>query len=180
MAHPLFDRRDLTAQRNAATAPAPADIEPLTLEQRETNRLLRELLTQERADISQLCVSDREPPEATMDNFPAPGARRLIVRRAGAGGLIAVAAGVPTPVLVANENRLGGEIVNGGANGVTLFLSLDLLQPGTSTPLASGAAQIRLAGGGGAWDLRLSRLLWCGNVIAVADAGGSSLSIAEV
>lgn len=180
MAHPLFDRRDLTAQRDrGGHAPAP-DHGPLLAAIGDTNALLRALLAQESADISELCVSDREPPEALMANFPTRGVQRMIVRRPGNGGTYPLAAGNPTPVLQANENRLGGSIINSGANAVTLYLAADLLQPGSNTPLPQGAPQLRLNGGGGSWDLKLSDVLWCGTVVAVADTGGSTLSVAEV
>lgn len=181
MAHPLFDRRDLTAQRDRAGAP-PAGADPwhlLLAGLGETNGLLRELLAQESADISELCVSDREPPEQLMANFPTRGVQRMIVRRPGSGGSYPCAAGTPVPVLQPNENRLGGNIVNSGANAVTLYLAADLLEPGTSTPI-QGAPQLRLNGGGSSWNLKLSDVLWCGSVIAIADTGGSTLSVAEV
>jgi hypothetical protein len=181
--HPLLDRRDLTAQRDAAArgphAPA-LELGGVTAQLAEINRYLCALLEQDRAEITQLCVTDNEPAQSAMDNFPVPGTRRLIVRRPGAGGLYTLAAAVPQLVLQPNDNRLGGQIVNTGANAVTLYLSHDLLVPGTATPLPAGAAQIVLNGNGGAWDLRLSNLLWCGGILAVAAAGGSSVSIAEV
>lgn len=181
MAHPLLDRRDLTAQRDPRNAAPDGDgyYAELCAELAETNRLLRGMLTQDRAGIEQLCVTDREPAQATMENFPTVGARRLIVRRQGAGGLFALAAGVPLAVLQPNENRLGGTIVNAGAGAVTLFLAGDLLTPGGGSPLAQGAPQIQLVANGGTWDLRLGNLLWCGSVIAQA-AANSSVTVVEV
>jgi hypothetical protein len=177
--HPLFDRRDLTRARDQAAAPAAnGDMGELARELAETNRLLRGLLTQEQNEIQELCVTDREPPEQRMENFPLPGACRLIVRRPGAGGTFAVPINTPTSILAANENRLGGRITGDPANPVTLYLSSDLLQPGSGTPLNNAAAQIRLPAGG-AWDLKLGDVLWCGNVIAVA-AVASTVSVAEV
>ena len=182
--HPLLNRRDLTAQRDrahtAGPAPAMPDLGGLSAELAETNRLLRALLQAERSEITQLCVTDNEPAQSVMANFPVPGAKRLMIRRPGAGGLYALAAAVPQLVLQPNDNRLGGQIVNVGANAVTLYLSHDLLVPGTANPLPQAAAQIVLNGAGGAWDLRLSNLLWCGGILAVAAAGGSSVSVAEV
>jgi hypothetical protein len=179
VAHPLLDRRDLTRARETAAPPAPAPLDPgLAAEIIETNRLLRAVLSQERSDIAELCVSDREPPQALMDNFPTPGVRRLIVRRTGAGGLFTVNAGLTVPILQPNENRLGGRISNTGAGAVVLFLAADLLQPGGGAPLGEGAAQIGLAAGA-AWDMKLGDLLWCGSVIAVATAN-STITAAEV
>jgi len=152
----------------------------LCAELARTNDQLGHLLRQEQAEITQLCVTDREPAQQTMHNFPVPGARRLIVRRAGTGGSPSLAAGVPTLVVAANENRLGGALVNVGNASVTLFLAVDLLEPGSAQPLTMGAPQIGLNANGGAWDFRLGSLLWCGNVIAIAATGGTSLTIAEV
>lgn len=186
--HPLLNRRDLTAQRElAAREPAQAQA-PLELGGlasglasglAETHRLLRELVREDRARIEQLCVTDREPAQAAMENFPTAGVRRLIVRRAGAGGLYNIAAGTPTPVLAPNEARLGGQVTVSGAGAVVLYLAGDLLTPGGANPLGAGAPQLWLAGNGGSWDLRLGGLLWCGSVIAVA-AAGSSVTVAEV
>lgn len=177
MAHPLFDRRDLTAQRDrarAAPAAAAVDLTPLA----EELRLLRGLLRQEQSEIQELCVTDREPPEQRMENFPLPGSCRLIVRRPGAGGTYALAANVPNQVLEANENRLGGRITGDPVNPITLYLSNDLLSPGTANPLTVAAAQIRLPAAG-AWDLKLGDVLWCGHIIALATAT-SSICVAEV
>jgi hypothetical protein len=159
VAHPLLDRRDLTAQREAARAGAPAQPGPPELgglagEIAEYNRLLHELVRQERADIQQICVTDREPAQADMRDFPARGARRAIVRRTGSGGLLTLAAGAPTQVVDGNEARLGGAIVVSGAGAVILYLTSDLLTPGGGAPLGEGAPQIWLAGNGGAWDFR--------------------------
>lgn len=178
--HPLLDRRDLTAQRNRdRQAPAGAGhMDELAGELAATLDMLRALLTQERAEVQELCVTDREPPAERMANFPTPGATRLIVRRPGAGGTYPLAANAPTPILEANENRLGGRITGDPAVAVTLYLSTDLLTPGTANPLAVAAATIRLPIGG-AWDLKLGDVLWCGHVIALATAI-ASVCVAEV
>jgi hypothetical protein len=180
MAHPLLDRRDLTRARDAQgtpAAPAPLDA-GLAAEICETNRLLRSLLSQESSDIAELCVSDREPPENRAENFPTRGVTRLIVRRTGNGGLYTLVAAGQAQLLQPNENRLGGRIVNTGANPAVLFLAADLLQPGSAAPLGEGAAQIGLSAGQ-AWDLKLGDLLWCGTVIAVSTLG-TTLTAAEV
>lgn len=180
--HPLLDRHDLTAQRRATTGVPEserAELQAVAAELAQTNALLRGLLVNQRADLVHLCVTDREPAEFLMDNFPVPGSRRLIVRRAGAGGTFSLAASTPTLVCAANENRLGGTIVNAGAGTVTLFGSVDLLEPGTATPLSGGAPQWFLVANGGSWDYRFGTMLWCGNVLAVAGAGGTTVTVAE-
>lgn len=180
MAHPLLNRRDLTAQRHerGVATPAAPDLHGLAGELAETNQLLRDLLRQQQSEVTELCVSDREPPEQRMENFPLPGSCRLIVRRPGAGGSYALQANVPNPILEANENRLGGRITGDPANVITLFLSNDLLTPASANPLTVAAAQIRLPVGG-AWDLKLGDVLWCGHVIALATIA-STICVAEV
>lgn len=176
--HPLLDRHDLTAARQHAGAPAPADDRAILAALVETNGLLRALLSQDSSAISELCVSDREPAESLMANFPTRGVQRMIVRRTGAGGLVTLGAAGQAQLLQPNENRLGGRIVNTGANPAILFLAADLLNPGTGAPLGEGAAQIGLAAGQ-PWDLKLGDLLWCGSVIAVSTLG-TTLTAAEV
>lgn len=178
MAHPLLDRRDLTAQRELP-APAAPDRGPAPHGFPVLEDLVRRLLEQDRAELRQLCVTDREPAQSTMRDFPVPGVVRRIVRRTGQGGLVNLAAGTPALLVAANEARLGGQIVVSGAGAVVLYLAADLLTPGGGAPLGEGAAQIYLTGTGGSWDFQLGPLLWCGNVIAVAQAT-SAVTVAEV
>lgn len=176
----LVDRRDVTAQRSAVAAPSGNGqgvdltllVAALLDSERESVGLLRHLVAQEKSSVTALCVTDREPAQLLMRNFPVPGAQRLIVRRTGQGGQHTLAAGVATQLAAANENRLGLSVVNTGPNTVTLYLSTDL-------GFNSSAAQIALLSGA-AWDGRLSSLLWCGSVTAVDTVGGSSLTVAEV
>jgi hypothetical protein len=183
--HPLFNRRDLTRERDheQRTVHSPPAAEHAGLYElaeglSAMNGLLERLLTTERADVAQLCVTDREPAQSVMRNFPVARACRYIVRRQGNGGLFVLAAGTPLEVVQPNEDRLGGQIVNAGANPVTLFLAADLLSPGSATPLTQGAPQI-VVPANGTWNFLLGRLLWCGSVIALSTAG-SSVSVAEV
>jgi hypothetical protein len=144
-----------------------------------TNALLREYTQEFNAQILELCVTDREPAQLLMRNFPVPCANRLIVRRQGQGGATTLSAGVQTPVLLANENRLGGVISNSGAASAIIFLTQDLLNATTGTPLTVGTPQIFLAAAGGTWDFRLGNLLWCGTITALS-ATGTTLLVAEV
>ena len=178
----LVDRRDVTAEREQQ-APAPrselsADgimvAELLAVVQR-----LGEQLIAERAGITQLCVTDREPAQLQMRNFPVPGAQRLIVRRPGAGGSYTLTASTPMLLVAANENRLGLTVVNSSAHAITLYGSTDLLEPGSSAPLAAGAPQAILPAGQ-SWDGRLGNLQWCGSVLAVDSTGGAVVSVWEV
>lgn len=179
----LTDRRDVTAQREAEQAPAPSSVlsadgimvaELLAVVQR-----LGEQLVAERSGIIQLCVTDREPAQFQMRNFPVPGAQRLIVRRPGSGGLFTLTQNIPTVLVAANENRLGLTLVNAGTHAITIFGATDLLEPGSSAPLAAGAPQAILAAGA-SWDGRLGNLQWCGSVIALDTTGGATVSVWEV
>lgn len=180
MAHPLLDRRDATAARSGNSGAV--DLTPiaaLAAEQAATNHALERMLREFNAQSLELCITDREPAQFLMRNFPVPGAQRLIVRRQGTGGQFTLTAGTPLEILQANENRLGGSIVVSGTGNVTLFLTQDLLTPGGGTPLTQGSPQIFLAASGGAWDLRLGNALWCGSVTALSTAG-STIVVAEV
>lgn len=182
----LTNRRDITAARNAQAQVEPepqshmpdALLRDLLAEIRLNTALTSQQLQEERADISELCVTDREPAQAAMDNFPVAGAKRLIVRRPGNGGTFAIPVTTPTLLCAANESRLGGLVTVSGATGVTLILTTDLLEPGGSTPLSAGCAQIWVPVGG-AWNFKLSDLVWCGNVLAYATAATTVL-LAEV
>lgn len=178
----LVNRRDVTEQREQETTVGlfgPTSDGLMVTELLAVLHTLQHTLNQDRSQLTQLCVTDREPAQLLMDNFPVPGARRLIVRRAGSGGSYTLAANEPTLLVPANENRLGLTIVNAGAHAVTLYGSVDLLQPGSSSPLAGGAPQAVLAAGA-SWDGRLGSLLWCGNVLAVDTTGGAVISVWEV
>lgn len=179
MAHPLLDRHEATAARETPHTDLGALV-ALVAEIAVTNHLLERMLQQDRADTAQLCVTDREPAQLVMADFPVVGARRLITRRTGDGGNYALTQNTPVTVLASSETRLGGQIVNTGTNPVFLYLAGDLLSPGSSTPLPEGVPIIWLAASGGAWDLRLGNVLWCGTVIALATAGASSVVAAEV
>lgn len=179
----LVDRRDVTAAREAEQAPEPrSELSADGLMVAELLAVVRQLgeqLVAERSAITQLCVTDREPAQLQMRNFPVPGAQRLIVRRPGAGGSYTLAANTPTLLVAANENRLGLTVVNAGSHAITIYGSTDLLEPGSSSPLAAGAGQAVLAGGA-AWDGRLGTVNWCGSVLALDTTGGAVVSVWEV
>jgi len=184
MAHPLLDRHDTAAQRNHVPN-TDVPIFPPMVDMTHTNELLAQLVTAQTSIIGQLCITDREPAQAHLNNFPYAGLHRLIVRRTGTGGLVPLASGVPTLVCQPNETRLGAFITLGpaAASPVLLVLTVDLIDTGSGVPLTAGAPQITLGsvGGGSAdWDFRLSNLLWCGSVTAIAQGGASSVSWAEV
>lgn len=178
----LTDRHDVTAQRELEQSPPPAGPSTdglIVAELLAVVRQLGEKLIAERSSVTQLCVTDREPAQLQMRNFPVPGAQRLIVRRPGAGGSYTLVANTPALLAAANENRLGLIVCNSSAHAITLFGSNDLLEPGTSAPLAAGAGQLIL-GPGQIWGGLLGNLLWCGSVLAVDATGGAVVSVWEV
>lgn len=180
MAHPAFDRHGLTRERemqHAAGQPQPSP----TVDLADTNRLLRELVTQGSTGkgITQLCVTDREPAQGNLENFPVAGSKRVIVRRTGDGGQIPIAQNVWSPVCPGVESRLGAYLTVSGATGVTLALTTDLLEPGSNAPLTEGCPFVWVAPNT-AWDFQLGpSLLWCGAVMAFATAA-TSICLAEV
>lgn len=177
----LVNRRDVTAAREGMPEPT-SELSAdglIVAELLAVVMRLGEKLTQERAALTQLCVTDREPAQLVMRNFPVPGAQRLIVRRPGQGGSYTLAANTPTLLCAANENRLGLTLVNSGAHSITIYGAADLLEPGSSSPLAGGAPQAILMSGT-SWDGRLGTLLWCGSVLAIDTTGGAVVSVWEV
>lgn len=111
-----------------------------------------------------------------VENWPMAGLKRFSIsnRRAQGNSALAIPAGESpaTAVMPANPARLGGSIVNSGANAVVLFLT----EPGRAV---AGAGAIWLAPNGGTWDLTLSDRIWCGAVSAVSTAG-TTLAWAQV
>lgn len=188
MANPLVNRRDITEERNRQANGEAADthaahwphdthgeLAVIAAAIAHQSSLLERMLRQDRAEITQLCVTSRDVAESVLRDFPAPGAKRLIVRRTGTGGTFALAANTPVVIVHSNEARLGGTIVNTGTASVTLCLcALGYVQQAET----QGFPQIVLAPGQ-SWDFRLGILLWGGEVVAVSTAP-ASLSLAEV
>lgn len=144
-----------------------------TVELARQTAILAATLSQERASIIELAAGDMQHRERMLEDFPAPGSKRLLVHRTGNGNDVAAVPTTGVLALQGNTARLGGTIVNSGANAVILYLC----GAGVATP---GAPAIWLAANGGSWDFRLGNVLWCGNVTAVAQVGASTLTIAEV
>lgn len=139
----------------------------------EHTPLLAAILAAVRSEVLEIGVGDVKYRQMVLDQFPVAGSKRVLAYRTGAGS---DGIAVPTTgalVVVANEARLGGRIVNAGTNNAVLYL--------TDRPVpASGAPAIYLPSAGGAWDFRLGNLTWCGNVSAIALTGASTLTVAEV
>lgn len=134
--------------------------------------LMHSALAEARTDALELAVGDFQGREMVLDQFPVPGAKRVIVGRTG-NGFDSLA--VPTTGVLAlppNEGRLGMRLVNSGAtNAIILYLA---------DQKRAGIPAVWLAPAGGAWDGRLGNVLWAGNVFAVAQLGASALTGGEV
>lgn len=179
MPNALTNRRHITAAREPSPPPAPADNSGNILAELQIiTGLLAKLNRDDRAELAQLCITDREPAQQRLANFPVNGVHRFIVRRTGQGGTFACPTTTPVLVATATEARLGGSIVNSGAGAVTLILTSDIVEPGTTTPLSVGVPQIWLAANGGAWDFLNSGTVWGGNVVAYATTT-SQVTVAE-
>lgn len=158
-----------------------SEIAALAAELASTNAFIERLIKEFNSALIEVCVTDREPPELRMRNWPVPGAERLIVHRSGEGGTFTVAQNTPVLLLPSLETRLGISVINSGANPATLFLTNDLVAPGATAPFAQGTAQIFLAANGGAWDGKLGNIFWGGSVTAVCTvAGGTTMVVASV
>jgi hypothetical protein len=113
----------------------------------------------------EVCVADSLGRQLILEQFPAAGAKRVLVYRTGNGfdGLT-----IPTTgqlVLPANEARFGLQLQNTGANNIILYLS-DQARRGVPAVLLNP---------NGAWSGFFGQTLWCGNVYAVAQGGPSTL-----
>lgn len=137
----------------------------------ELAHVMRGILKALQFGVTQVAVLDHAPAESVLENWPAPGARRALVERPSTGtdDLAVTTSGVT--VLGHDEARIGGRIVNSGAEPVILYLH---------NAQRAGKGAIYLAANGGDWDLRLSNLLWCGTVFAVSQGGASTLTVAIV
>lgn len=147
--------------------------------------LLEAVLGGERADVTQIVVSNFTRREAVLRDNPAPRSKRLLIGRQGTGGdgtnfpLVAGAGNVfanAVELVRENEGRLGGVISNAGAtNGAILYLCNqgDLKQ-------ASNRPAIYLPPNGvWVWDFLLGPVLYGGPVWAVAAASTTSVTVAE-
>jgi len=136
--------------------------------------LLERIAAQEGPGLQTLSVTDREVPAGVEVSFPVAGFQRWLLQRQAVGGRFAVTeAGVQ--LLIANNRRLGGMIVNNGAENIVLTLA-DL----STTTSQGGLGEIELLPGE-SWDLRLGSILWCGSVSAAAGGKeGTSASVVEV
>jgi hypothetical protein len=142
------------------------------------SRLLSSLLAEARSDTLNLAVGDFNGQEITLEKFPVSGIKRLCIRRTGFGFPSFPVTTTPVVAVPVNEGRLGGTIVNTGANAVFLYLGAQITdavpQPEAGIPV------IWLVANGGSWDFRLGNVLWAGSVTVVAAAATSTLTIAEV
>lgn len=171
----LIDRREVTQPPKTEHGETSVTVDTGNIEHK-----LDKLIRAVEATFVQLAVTDREPPQSRVDNFPAAGMCRFILRRTGDGGTYAVAQNTPLLIAEAKEFRVGGEIVNAGANPATLFFTEDLITPGTSTPLSGATPQVFLPTNA-VWKFSDFGVIWCGNVIAVCTVtGGTTLTVADI
>lgn len=153
---------------------AQAAVSSLTNQQLEITALLQTLVANGPTGIQTLAATDAEiGGENVAYDFPVSGAERRFIQRQPGGGTFAVseAGGL---ILLENNRRLGGAIVNPGENEVILVLgSVDRINsPGVGS-ITLGERQ--------SWNMMLGPFLWCGNVSAKTAAGkAGSLSVVEV
>jgi hypothetical protein len=145
----------------------------------EQTPLLAAILTELRSGVLEMSVSDAHRREMILSKFPITGAKRALVYRTGGGNdavtvpTATYATPVQSVVMLSNQARLGGRIVNTGSVAVTLYLTE------RAVPVV-GVPAVWLAPSGGTWDMRLGNVLWCGNVSAIAASATSTLTVAEV
>jgi hypothetical protein len=134
----------------------------------------------ERESIVDVGLGAVNGPAQWLGNFPNPGHKRYLpTGRAQGSDSLAVPTGIANAVSVcgADSGRLGGTVVNFGANPVVLYLALtDTVAGGNE----NGLAALWLSASGGSWDFTLgsSSRPWCGPVAAVGQGGPSTLTVA--
>jgi hypothetical protein len=110
-----------------------------------------------------------------IPDFPVAGGRRVVLGTPGFGATVTLAATVGQLLVPAQETRHGGQLVNSGANPVTVYLC-------TVGELTSGllnVPQFVLEAAGGAWDFTISGLVWVGDVCGLSTSG-STVTVATV
>lgn len=146
----------------------PAVLEHLDT-QRQVIELLEKIVRQSESLTPDLVISDADVNGEIDVSFPINGVCRAMIRRTAVSSSWTIGTSSQL-VLPANSRRLGVTIVNTGTVGCTIT-------PGETATQYGG---IWIASGGGAWDGRISHLLWSGNISAIADSGTTTLSVVEV
>lgn len=137
--------------------------------QRTLVALIEKLITQNESSAPELVISDDDVNGQLEIDFPITGASRALIRRT-AVPTTANVNNASSVILPSNSRRLGLSVINTGTVGVTVC-------PGVTATQYGG---IWLSANGGAWDGRISNILWSGNLSAIADSGTSTLAIVEV
>lgn len=143
----------------------------------EQTAVLHALLAATRAGVLNIAVADNIQSELVMNEFPVSGAKRVIARRYGNGSDSFAVPTTGVQILPVNEARLGGVIVNAGANPVILYLTSQTTSA-QSLPF-KGKPALWLAASGGSWDFRAGNVTWCGAVFGVAQTAGTTITVAE-
>jgi hypothetical protein len=140
-----------------------------------THKALQEIRALLEASVQELSVGgsivDRD-----LENWPVPGLTRKVLSNRRVTGTDSFTATAATPALIVDSlpGRLGGTIVNAGANPAILYL----VGPGHITAIAAGNPAIFIAANGGSWDFRLGNVPWSGPV-SVISALGTTLTVVQ-
>jgi hypothetical protein len=136
--------------------------------------LLQQAAVESGDGLQTLAITEDEVRGGIEEDFPVEGARRWMIPRLATGGSFTVPLTL-VKLLDSNNRRLGGTIVNKGANNISLILA-----PPLTAGSQLGLGEVWLRALGGSWDFRVGSLLWCGSVCARAEGGESTVTIAEV
>lgn len=143
-----------------------------TIDAASSDELAQVLETLKHIDTD-IALIDTDSPTARrehLQHFPYESHARIIVPRRPSGGLITV--DTAGEVLVqANKGRIGGQLINTGANGVFIYLG---------TQYDPGIGVGWLAPNGGNWDFEISDQLWAGAVYAQTTTGSSVVAVIDL
>lgn len=174
------DRRDITEERTGSINPGAMDLFVQQVD-KLTQHLIQAGASPNISEEFIVCNPGSHLSNTRVE--PAPGIIRTVVTRSAIPPSNITIPSTGAIIFVANPMRLGGVIVNTGANPLQLVLGIDLANV-TGAPQGgvgqTGYGTLWLSSSGGSWDFRLSDLLWGGSVYGYATTGSTTIAGVEV
>jgi hypothetical protein len=127
--------------------------------------------------IFDVIAGDFKGPESVLLSNPPVRRLRITKKCHGFESLAITNVGDPVQIAESNEGRLGGQVVNTGANPCYIY-------PAPANDLAGMPVGNRpgmwLSASGGSWDFTISDIVWGGSVCALSITGATTLSMVEI